>query len=291
MDDEHTSPVAMAVPRRPRDRAPWGAPRTLQLQLLGTPAHSTHTPADDPVPAGDFLDEALQTELNFQQDVPATPITNPHHTPITPTHPNQAVSAATPAPASDVGLATVIQQLQNSQREMLEQQAAAHREEMRKQQVWFQEQLTALQPRTLQPAVAPEPSVTSHPRTVHGGARVSNGLPPAAISGSINTGAELSAYPGSIPHASSMHLYYPTNSQPYPRMPMPPPALQPFQAPRPRDWEFQSPKEFAMQEELLRRNEAAYRDQLQAIEDRELELARSRAAEHFKQEQRRWGGF
>ncbi|KAK3242014.1 hypothetical protein CYMTET_48278 [Cymbomonas tetramitiformis] len=331
--DEHTSPAAVVVPRRPRDRAPWGVPRTLQL--------------DDPVPARDFLGEALQTELEppsllrartprgaprpwTSETQPATP-DNPtpesapesvvqdstpqqHGFAIATNNPNLTPNPAAQQPprapsplatlplASDDGVSQVVAQLQQSQQELLERQAAAHQEEMRQQQAWFQQQLVTLQSQTVHaPGPVQEPSVTSHQVLPLGGG-VPNFVPPATIAGgSVNSGPALSSYPLTNPGFSgaptpsvTTQYPYPAGSQSYQRMLMPPPAYPtelPVRSPYPTGGDYVSPREIAMQNELLRQNETAYRERMQAIEDRELELARARATERFKQEQRRWGGF
>ncbi|KAK3241171.1 hypothetical protein CYMTET_49044 [Cymbomonas tetramitiformis] len=332
-DDEHTSPAAVVVPRRPRDRAPWGVPRTLQL--------------DDPVPARNFLAEALQTELEppsllrartprgaprpwTSETQPATPdnptpesapesvvqdSTPQQHGLAIPTNnlnltPNSAAQQPPRAPsplatlplASDDGVSQVVAQLQQSQQELLERQAAAHQEEMRQQQAWFQQQLVTLQSQTVHaPGPVQEPSVTSHQVLPLGGG-VPNIVPPATIAGgSVNSGPALSSYPLTNPGFSgaptpsvTTQYPYPAGSQSYQRMLMPPPAYPtqlPVRSPYPTGGDYVSPREIAMQNELLRQNETAYRERMQAIEDRELELARARATERFKQEQRRWGGF
>jgi len=336
-DDEHTSPIAVAVPRRPRDRGPYIVPRTLQL--------------DDPVPTRDFLDDVLQMERepsNLRactprttlrstpwEPQPATPdnptpesapesvvqdSTSRQHDLATPTsNPNlpQAMAPnfpaeqpprassplATLAPASDGGVSQVLAQFQQNQHLLLERQAAAHREEMRQQNAWFQQQLATLQAQTIQvpPLPTQEPSVTSHlvPPLAGGAPNIVHPAPNTG--GSVNSGPPLCAYPPYIPRRAEPPPYsvttqypYPASSQSHQRMLMPPPAYptqQSVQSPYPTGGDYVSPRERAMQDELLRQNETAYRERMQALEDRELELARARATERFQQAQQRWGGF
>ncbi|KAK3239399.1 hypothetical protein CYMTET_50676 [Cymbomonas tetramitiformis] len=104
-----------------------------------------------------------------------------------------------------------------------------------------------------------------------------------------------SAYPISAPRASlrSARDHALPIPRKFPKLPkdahatsrVPHAATLPVSVPKGGD--YVSPQEIAMQEELLRRNEAA----VQPTVNRSKQLRTVNSSEHFQQEQRRWGGF